>query len=176
MTVRSPKQARWSPRAFTGSQRPARGRCCWKRPRPLGLRAAWARVFFVYGPGEPKGRLLGDVIAGLRAGQTVPCTDGLQERDFLATPDIGRALAHLLDCGAEGAVNVASGTAIPVRDLIATAADHMGHPELIDLGARTRPAGDPPRIAAAITRLRTLGFAPRLDLAAGLADAIDRTP
>ncbi len=142
----------------------------------LGLRAAWARIFFVYGPGEPEGRLLGDVISGIRAGQTVPCTDGLQERDFISTPDIGRALTHLLDTAAEGAVNLASGTCIPVRTLIETAADRLGRPDLIDLGARARPVDDPPRIAADVTRLRGLGLEPGMDLATGLADAIERTP
>jgi nucleoside-diphosphate-sugar epimerase len=142
----------------------------------LGLSIAWPRIFFVYGPREPEGRLLGDLIAGLRARREVPCTDGIQERDFLATPDIAAALVHLLEVSAEGPVNVASGQSIPVRDLITAAAEALGAPDLIRLGARARPVDDPTRILANTDRLASLGFRPKFDLAEGMADAIRRTP
>ena len=164
-----------NPQSLYGIAKARTGQMLMDAAPQLGLAMAWARIFFVYGPGEPEGRLLGDVIAGLRAGRPVPCTDGLQERDFMATPEIGRALAHMLDCGAEGPVNVASGDCIPVRDLIGAVADHMGGADLVQLGARTRPPDDPPRIAADVTCLRALGFIPRHSLE-GVADAIDRTP
>ncbi len=165
-----------TPQSLYGIAKARTGQMILDAAPSLSLRATWARIFFVFGPGESEGRLLGDVIAGVRAGRTVACTDGLQERDFIATPDIGRALAHLLDNGAEGPVNVASGDCIAVKTLIDATAAHMGRPDLIDLGARPRPADDPPRIAADITRLRDLGFKPGLDLAEGVADAIERTP
>jgi len=100
----------------------------------LGVSLAWARIFFCYGPGEPKGRLLGDLIKGIAVGETVDCTDGLQERDFLHTGDIGRALAAILASDVEGAINVASGEATPVKDLIGAVAGQMGHPLLLTSG------------------------------------------
>lgn len=165
-----------TPQSLYGIAKARTGQMLAEAAPALGISLAWARIFFVYGPGEPGGRLLGDVIAGLRAGQTVPCTDGLQERDFLSTPDIAAALTHLLDHGVEGAVNIASGDCIPVRKLIETAVRQLGGEGLIDFGARPRPPEDPPRIAADVSRLRALGFEPRFDLATGLADAIARTP
>jgi nucleoside-diphosphate-sugar epimerase len=142
----------------------------------LGLSAVWGRIFFVYGPNEPEGRLLGDVISGLRAGTPVDCTDGQQMRDFLSTVDIAAAFLHLFESEAEGAVNVASGTAIPVRDLIEETARQIGRPELIRLGTRPRPSDDPARIAADVTRLSALGFTPGFSLAEGVRDALERTP
>ena len=105
----------------------------------LGLTVGWARIFFVYGPGEPPGRLLGDLIAGLRAGREVPCSDGTQRRDFLSAADIGAALVAMLEAGADGPVNVGSGEAVEVRRLIGHVADRIGRP---DSGAarRHRPA------------------------------------
>ncbi len=35
----------------------------------LGVALVWARPFFVFGPGEPEGRLVGDLVRGLRAGR-----------------------------------------------------------------------------------------------------------
>ena len=139
----------------------------------LDVSLAWARIFFCYGPGEPKGRLLGDLIKGISSGDVVDCTDGLQERDFLHTGDIGRALAAILDSDVEGAVNVASGQATPVRDLIMEVATQMGHPELVNLGARARPEDDPPRVVADTEKLRQrTDFEPLFDIASGVAEVL----
>lgn len=138
----------------------------------LGLSLAWARVFFCYGPGEPRGRLLGDLLFGLSAGQTVACTDGAQERDYMHTSDIATALSTVLDSDTTGAINIASGETIQVKDLITTAADLMERPDLIALGARERPADDPPRLSADVTRLTAAGFTPKFDLHSGLQDCV----
>lgn len=139
----------------------------------LGVSIAWPRIFFCYGPGEPEGRLLGDILSGLAAGRPVDCTDGAQERDFLHTADIGRALALIADSRLEGPINVASGNPVPVRDVIEAAARQMGRPELIRLGALERPSDDPPRIGADITRLsKEIEFHPEFDLESGIADVV----
>ena len=136
----------------------------------LGLSLAWARPFFCYGAGEPEGRLAGDLIRGLGAGRMVECTDGLQQRDFLQTEDIGAALAALLASEVTGVVNIGAGQAIAVRQLIGAIAGAMGQPGRVRLGARARPGDDPPLIVADVTRLRTeVGFVPRHDLASGVA-------
>ncbi len=139
----------------------------------LGVSLAWARIFFCYGPGEPKGRLLGDLIKGIAAGETVDCTDGLQERDFLHTGDIGRALAAVLAADVSGAINVASGQSTPVKDLIGAVSGQMGHPERVNLGARKRPENDPKRVLADVTRLREeVDFKPIFDIKSGVADVL----
>jgi len=141
--------------------------------RDIGITLAWARIFFCYGPGEPPGRLVGDLITGLSADNIVECTDGRQKRDFLHAADIGRALAILAEENAHGAINVGSGQAVPVATVIETVARLMERPELIRLGAQSRPPDDPPRIEADITRLTTeFGFRPQFDLESGLANVI----
>lgn len=139
----------------------------------LGLSLAWARIFFCFGPNEPPGRLLGDLIDGLFAGVPVACTDGAQERDFLHSLDVGRALALLLAGEAEGAINIGRGTATPVRDVITTAARLMGRADLPQLGARARAPNDPPKLVADVTRLASIGFHPAFSIEAGLRDVVD---
>lgn len=69
-----------------------------------------------------------------------------------------------------GAVNVASGAATPVGDVIAALAGAMGRADLVRLGARARPASDPDLIVADVSRLRAqVGFRPTDDLASGVA-------
>lgn len=134
----------------------------------LGLSVVWARPFFIYGPGEPKGRLFGDILKGLAAGETVDCTDGLQKRDFLHAADVAGALAHLLASDIEGPVNIGSGHAIEVREMIGTLARALGREQMIRLGARPRPADDPALIEADITRLASTGFRPEYDMESGI--------
>ncbi|MGB3314327.1 MAG: NAD(P)-dependent oxidoreductase, partial [Albidovulum sp.] len=131
------------PASVYGAAKAATGLAVIAGARALGLSLAWARPFFCYGPGEAEGRLFGDIIKGLQAGKAVDCTDGLQRRDFLHTEDLGAALAALLKSPVEGAINIGSGSAVAVRDMIGTLARQMGREDLIRLGARSRPADDP---------------------------------
>lgn len=157
------------PATLYGAAKAGAGLAAVKGAGALGVSLAWARPFFCYGPGEPEGRLFGDLIRGLAARRSVDCTDGLQRRDFLQTEDLGRAVAAVLASPVEGAINVASGKAEQVRTVIGALAAAMGRVDLVRLGARARPAGDPPVIAADITRLRDeVGFRPSYDLTAGV--------
>lgn len=157
------------PASVYGAAKAATGLAVTAGARALGLSLAWARPFFCYGPGESEGRLFGDIIRGLRAGRAVDCTDGLQRRDFLHSEDLGAALAALLNSPVEGAVNIGSGQAVAVRDMIGTLARHMGRENLIRLGARPRPSDDPMLIEADVTRLRDeVGYVPRHDMESGI--------
>lgn len=142
----------------------------------LGLSIAEARIFFCYGPGEPPGRLLPDLITGLRAGHPVACTDGLQVRDYLHASDIARAIEMVAASNLTGAVNIASGEGVAVRDLIAEAARQLGRPDLPQFGAIKRAPHDPPEIYGEASRLRGLGFQPRFDLKSGIADTMSKWP
>ena len=139
----------------------------------LGISVASARIFFCYGPGEPSGRLVPDVIAALRAGAPAPCTDGLQKRDYLYAGDVGAALALIARSDVEGPINVCSGRAIEVRSLIAEIARQMGRPDLPHYGAVARPKDDPPIVEGDPARLAALGFTPRYNLAEGVALTLD---
>lgn len=157
------------PATLYGAAKAATGMAAMAGAGAMGVSLAWARVFFCYGPGEPEGRLFGDLIRGLSAGRAVDCTDGLQRRDFLHTEDVGRALAMLLQGRVEGPVNIGSGTAVPVREMILTIARQMGREDLVRLGARPRPPEDPALIEAGVERLSNdVGFRPRYDTMTGI--------
>jgi nucleoside-diphosphate-sugar epimerase len=137
---------------------------------------AHARIFFPYGGPEKPGRLLPDVIAAVRSNRRVATSDGAQTRDFLHVDDCGAALAALLDSPVTGAVNIASGTAHPLRHIIETAATLAGDARLIDWGARPRQPTEPAEMAAATRRLNEeVGFTPTISLAAGLAAMVAQT-
>jgi nucleoside-diphosphate-sugar epimerase len=140
--------------------------------RQTAVSLAWGRIFFVYGPHEPRGRLVSDVTTALLEGREAQCSSGTQERDYMHVHDVGRAFVALVDSDITGPVNIASGDCVAVRSIISTLGSLTGGAALIRFGARPQP-DDPPRLAASIGILKDrLGFRPVFDLAGGLADTV----
>jgi nucleoside-diphosphate-sugar epimerase len=133
----------------------------------------WARLFYLYGPGEHPGRLVPQVARALLAGEDVAVTRGLQVRDFLHVADVASALVDIAGSDHAGVVNVGSGRPVAVRDLVSRIAEAVGGPGTVRFGARPEPAFDPPFICANNERLREeVGWRPRFELEAGLRDAV----
>lgn len=91
-------------------------------------------------------------------------------REFLHVDDAADALVHLLKVysGAEH-VNVGSGVDLPIIDLAHLVARVVGFAGRIETDP-SKPDGTPRKLMDA-SRLRALGWNPRRDLEAGLADA-----
>jgi nucleoside-diphosphate-sugar epimerase len=141
--------------------------------RESGISGAWARLFFLYGPWERTGRLVSTVSDSLLKGEPALCTSGEQWRDYMHVEDAARALVLILGGPVEGAINVASGELAAVQEIARFLAEIAGHPELLRIGAIPSKAGEPRRICADITRLRSLGFKPRYTLAEGLRQTLE---
>lgn len=157
------------PETFYGSAKAAAGILVTAWSREVGISAAWARLFHLYGPGEPDGKLVSSIVAGLRAGRDVPLSSGEQVRDFLHCHDAAAALVHLLDADVEGPVNVASGRGVSVREVAMMLGDAAGATHRLDFGARPGASGEPPLLVADARRLAATGWAPAVDLRLGLA-------
>jgi nucleoside-diphosphate-sugar epimerase len=125
-----------------------------------GARAAWGRVFHLFGGDEARERLVPSVIRALAAGEPAFCTHGEQVRDFLDVDDVAGALVAVLESDVDGPVNIASGTPRRVRDVVEAIAQRIGRPDLVRLGAR--PSDEPPVITASVARLAgEVGWRPR---------------
>lgn len=77
-----------------------------------GVSFAWGRVFFLYGDGEKRERLVPSLIDAFLHGQIpeLRCPDA--RRDYLHVDDVAAAFVAILQGQFEGAVNIASGEAI----------------------------------------------------------------
>jgi nucleoside-diphosphate-sugar epimerase len=139
-----------------------------------GLSAAHARLFYLYGPGEHPARLVPTVAGRLLRGERAPTTHGRQQRDYLYVQDAARALVALTHAiGVTGSVNVASGVAIPVADLVNAVADEIGRPDLVGWGEVPLAATEPERIVANVRRLRDeVGFRPSFPLRTGVGATV----
>jgi len=134
-----------------------------------GLSAAWGRLFFMYGAGEPAGKLAGAVLESLRRGEVARCSHGRQVRDFLYVEDAAEGLVELLDGEVAGPVNIASGEPRTIRELVEAIACAVGPLSEVDFGAIAASASEPPMICAEVRRLREeVGWRPKHDLTAGV--------
>lgn len=138
-----------------------------------GLSTAWARLFFLYGPGASAQRFPGTVLEALLNHQVARCTHGQQLRDFLHGQDAAAALVRLLETSVTGPINVASGVAVRLADLATEIADRLGRRDLLRLGALPADPAEPPQVVADIARLRgEVRWTPQYDLASGLTDTL----
>jgi nucleoside-diphosphate-sugar epimerase len=138
-----------------------------------GFDLAWGRVFFLYGPHEDSGRLVSSVIGSLLRGEEARTSDGTQVRDFLHVADVADAFAALLASDVTGAVNVASGEGIEIREVVKRIGEITGQEELLSIGALPAREGDPPALVADARRLRDeVGWRPGRTLDQGLEDAV----
>ena len=139
-----------------------------------GFGFAWGRIFFAYGPHEQPGRLVSQVAEALVKGEPAPTSEGTQRRDFLHARDVAGAFVALLDSEVGGAVNIGSGDAVPVREVVSTIAQAAGRPDLVRWGEVPQRPGDPPVIEADVTRLRDeVGWRPSLTLAEGIRETVE---
>ncbi len=138
-----------------------------------GLSSAWGRIFFLYGPGEHPARLVASVVISLLKGEVARCTHGNQIRDFLHVDDVANAFIALLDSDVRGAVNIASGRPVTLREMVLAAADCLGARDQVNFGVLPATESEPPLLVADVRRIGTeLGWRPNYDLTAGMAQTV----
>lgn len=141
--------------------------------RDGSIASAWPRIFFVYGPHEHPDRLVAAVVRSLVAGEPARTSHGRQVRDYLFVEDVADALVRLLESDVTGPINIASGQAITLRDIISEIGQQTGRSELIQLGAIPQATTDTALVVADTSRLTAeLDWHPRWDLARGIEKTI----
>src|SRR5213075_2109888 len=94
--------------------------------------------------------------------------------DYLFVGDVADALVRLLESDVNGPMNVGSGRATTLRDIVSRVGEQIGCSELIQFGAIPQAATDTPLVVADTSRLGAdLDWRPRWDLDRGLAETID---
>jgi nucleoside-diphosphate-sugar epimerase len=141
--------------------------------RDAGFSFAWARLFFLYGPGEGPERLVASVARALVAGETARCASGRPIRDFMDVRDAGEALAAVALSPVAGAVNVGTGEGHSIADVANRLAVIAGRPGSVQMSACSDRPNEPPRIVANVARLRKeAGFRNARSMDEGLRDAL----
>jgi nucleoside-diphosphate-sugar epimerase len=134
---------------------------------------AWGRIFMLYGSHEPSTRLVASIIRSLLNGEVANCSHGRQIRDFMYVEDAARAFVKLLDSEVVGAVNIATGVPITIKDIAEQIAETIGRPELLKLGAILPPHNDVTLLVGNADRLHNeLNWQPQWSIEQGLQQTI----
>lgn len=137
------------------------------------LSAAWGRIFFLYGPHEHPNRLVSYVVKKLLQREQALCSTGEKTRDFLYVKDVADAFVTLLASDVSGPVNIASGVAVSIKDVVVQISDLLDGNELVQFGSLPTPLDEPQVLVADVKRLtQDLGWSQRWSLAEGLEETI----
>jgi len=132
---------------------------------------AWMRYGWMFGPGEPSGKLVSSLGAGLLAGRDVPCSTGSVSRDYLYVEDVADATAAVTLSPVVGGINVGSGVGTRVAHLFDQIEQAVGRGRVLR-GAL--PDDHPPELVLDVGRLSNeVGWTPRWSLEAGIQRTID---
>lgn len=157
------------PASLYGSAKDATRRLAQAWCRTIGLPFAWAHIFYPFGAGEAKGRMLPSLIEVFQ-GRAAPFgVNARAYRDLLPVQDAARALEHLLVQGHQGRFNVCSGQPIVIEDVVRRLARLCGtDPSPVLRLASARP-GEPHLLVGENQLLLSSGWSPQYSLEQGLA-------
>lgn len=142
--------------------------------RSIDIDLAWLRPFYLYGPDEDQRRLVPVVINSLLRGQEIKLVPGERVRDYLHIEDVASAICAVAGSQLTGAVNIASGVPITVREIALKIGEALDRVDLLKLGALPYAASEPLYLLADNTKLREgTGWKPRYPLDEGLRQTIE---
>lgn len=104
---------------------------------------AWCRLFYLYGEGEDERRLIPYVRSKISKGEIAELTEGKQIRDFMDVAEAGNEIAEVALGKEVGPLNICSGLAMTVRDLVEKIAKEYGRPELLSFGRKNENMNEP---------------------------------
>ena len=145
--------------------------------RQYGMAWISAMPTNLYGPGDNFDPETSHVLPGLLRRFHEATRDGREQvelwgtgtprREFLHADDLGNAIVCLLDrYDSPQTINVGTGQDISIRELAATVADVVGFKGRIVQDMR-RPDGTPRKLLD-VSRIRSLGWSPTVELRSGL--------
>ncbi len=143
-----------------------------------GMAFGYAISTNLYGPNDrfdiENGHVVPSLIAKFSAAKAANKAvevwgDGSPTRDFLFSPDAADALIRICEQGS-GAINVATGDVVTIRDLVGALAEIFDYNRVV--WNTSMPNGQDHR-RYDLSRLRTIGFAPKHSLRQGLRATVD---
>jgi nucleoside-diphosphate-sugar epimerase len=134
---------------------------------------AWARVFFVYGPGDRAGRLIPDILSRLARGERGRARFGGLRRDYIHVDDLAAQLVRIALSEVEGPINTGTGEAAKIADIFHLAGALTGLPDLVEVNDWIGD-GQSARIQADMDRFRSeVGALQARSLRDGLRDLVE---
>ena len=139
-----------------------------------GISFGWGRIFMLYGPFEDPNRFVPSIVKKFLLGEIAHCSSGENQRDYLHSSDAAGALVALLSSDVKGAVNIASGRGVRIKQVAQMLAALTQSEHLLELDLSAHSRSNPATLVADIRRLRDeVGWVPELQLETGLPEIVE---
>ena len=106
----------------------------------------WCRLFYLYGEGEKKNRLVSNIRKQLSKGENVELNSGQQKRDFMNVKEAGEMIVKATFSNIKGPFNVCTGKGVTIKELAERIADEYGRRDLLKFGVKKFNLDDSPCI------------------------------
>lgn len=160
-----------APHTIYGAAKARTGEALLRSAEEHGASAAWARIFFLFGSGEPPQRLIPSMFHACLKKERIACGPHNTVRDFWDVRNLGEALAALALSDVSGPINVASGEGTSFEEIGGLIEKVTGVHNLIHFNERPLGEGEPRVVIADTTRQQLdLGFIAPISLETGLSD------
>ena len=160
-----------APHTIYGAAKARTGEALLRSAEEHGASAAWARIFFLFGSGEPSSRLIPSMFHACLKKERMACGPHDIVRDFWDVRNLGEALATLVLSDVSGPINVASGEGTSFEEIGGLIEKITGVHEVIHFNERPLGEGEPRVVIADTTRQQSdLGFKAPIPLETGLSD------
>jgi nucleoside-diphosphate-sugar epimerase len=133
-----------------------------------GASVAWSRIFFAFGPAQRPASLVPVICRSIAAGETPALRTPAAASDFLYVEDAAAALVMLLETKAAGVFNVGSGTLTRADEVAGLLLRIAGKEDLFAAQRAEDGPGARSGFYADLSRMRALGWSPRVGLEEGL--------
>lgn len=129
-------------------------------------RFVWGRIFYVYGAGEARGKLLTSVKNALLQGKRFVSNTPEFIVDYIHVDDVAEILARcIFDHSIRGILNICSGKGVKIRDLVLMMARLLDKEDSVDFARNPEQM----HIVGDNSRLRSMGYQYKYELSSGLA-------
>ncbi|MBQ1423581.1 MAG: NAD(P)-dependent oxidoreductase [Lachnospiraceae bacterium] len=138
------------------------------------MRYVHLRLFSVYGPGDHEGSLVSSLIRKLKAGEAVELGNCGQQWNYLYIDDAAEAIALMCEKFTGGIYNIGGTDTRPLRSYVEELASILEEDEkkelksLLRFGMRPDNAEGPADLSPDITKLKLMGFEPKVSFADGI--------
>jgi CDP-paratose synthetase len=134
------------------------------------------RLQHFYGPGTPEQNFVTYLVTKMLKGEDVPLTDCQQKRDFVYLEDLLNAVQLIVEkrdqLGLKETLEIGSGVAVKLQDFVEEIKRLSKSKSQLLFGTVLRRANEPEELKADITKLKALGWEPRVSVTQGLGETV----
>lgn len=131
---------------------------------------AWARIFFPYGAGEEKTRLIPSLFRVFQQEEPPFGVNADSYRDLLHVRDLAKALVICVLNQANGILNLSSGEPLSIREIVKIIARTYGVSPSKILDMKSERKGEPRFLVGDNEKLKSFGWKQEIDIVEGLSN------